>query len=137
MEVKKSISVFRSACAVSSGLDLFGDKWSLLIVRDLLYYKERSFKDFSRSGEKISSARLADRLSKLEQLTILTKEKHPTNKKVFLYRLTQKGKDLAPILAEIITWGQKYLGDHISPKSKYLATQIDEDREKTLAQFQH
>lgn len=126
---------FRSRCPISSSLDLLGDKWSLLIVRDLLYYKQRTFKDFSLSNEKISSARLSDRLMKLEQVGILIKENHPTNKKVFLYRLTQKGRDLAPIIAEFITWGYHYLNDHISETSKVTAEKLIKDRESIIEQL--
>ena len=127
---------FRSTCPISTGLDLFGDKWSLLIVRDLLYHGKRTFKDFSTSGENISSARLSDRLGKLEKQEILTKTNHPTNKKVFIYQLTQKGKDLAPIIAEFVLWGDKYLHNHISEFSKSLAKQLRDDKEQVLTQFQ-
>ncbi len=126
---------FRSGCAVSSVLDLVGDKWSLLIIRDLLYYGKRTFKDFSQAGERISSARLSDRLSKLENLEVLTKSLHPTNKKVYVYTLTPKGLDFAPVLAEIISWAYKHLGSHISGASKSLAKQIKADRELTLSRF--
>lgn len=128
--------IFRSTCPISTGLDLFGDKWSLLIVRDLLYHSKRTFKDFSTSGENISSARLSDRLGKLEKQEILTKTNHPTNKKVFIYQLTQKGKDLAPIIAEFVLWGDKYLHNHISEFSKSLAKQLHDDKEQVLSQFQ-
>ncbi len=129
--------IFRSQCPISSGLDLFGDKWSLLIVRDLLYHSERTFKNFSQSSENISSARLADRLSKLEKSGCLTKSKHPTNKKVFLYHLTQKGRDLAPILAEFVCWSNKYLNDHISEESKLFAEQLKNNREQVLSKYQN
>ena len=128
---------FRSTCAVSSGLDLFGDKWSLLIIRDLLYHSERTFKDFSKAGENISSARLSERLTRLVKQNIISKKRHPTNKKVYLYALTQKGKDLAPILAEFICWANKYLNDHISDFSKSLAQQLSQNREQALSQFKN
>ncbi len=130
-------SSFRSSCPISSSLDLFGDKWSLLIVRDLLRYGERTFKDFTDAGENISSARLAERLKRLEELEVLTKTNHPTNKKVFIYRLTQKGMDLAPIVAELILWSNKYLNHHISPSSKSLAKQLLIGKEAMLKQFQN
>ena len=132
MEEKK----FRSHCSISSSLDLFGDKWSLLIVRDLLYHKQRTFKDFSQSTEKISSARLSDRLTKLEYVGILIKKNHPTNKKVFLYELTQKGRDLTPIVAEFILWGYRYLKDHISESSKAIAEELLKNRTLVIEKFQ-
>lgn len=127
--------IFRSTCPISSSLDLFGDKWTLLIVRDLLYYGSRTFKDFSQSEEHISSARLAERLKKLEQIEALVKENHPTNKKVFNYKLTQKGKDLAPIIVDYIAWGNKYLNNHISEESKVFAKNLEKDREGTLKEI--
>ena len=126
---------FRSTCPISSSLDLFGDKWTLLIVRDLLYYGSRTFKDFSQSNEHISSARLADRLKKLEQMEALTKQNHPTNKKVFIYKLTQKGKDLAPAIVDLITWGNKHLSQHVSEESKAFAKNLEENRDGVLEQL--
>ncbi|WP_075342392.1 winged helix-turn-helix transcriptional regulator [Tenacibaculum agarivorans] len=135
MKVKKEASNFRSNCPLSLGLDLFGDKWSLLIVRDLLYYKERTFKDFSLAKEKISSARLANRLSKLEDLGILTKSNHPTNKKVFIYRLTQKGVDLAPIIAECMSWSYTYFNEYLSDEIKTIIKAYKENPKQVLQQF--
>ena len=128
MKAKKSKEIFRSSCPVSSALDLFGDKWSLLIVRELIKYGERTFKDFSQIKERISTARLSDRLSKLDDIGILTKSQHPSNKKVFLYNLTEKGMDLAPVITELIIWGASYLDDHVSEESKVLAKKLIEKR---------
>lgn len=135
MEAKKEKISFRSDCPISSALDLFGDKWSLLIIRDLVYFGERTFKDFSNAAERISSARLSDRLCKLEVLGIIKKSNHPTNKKVFLYNLTEKGMDLFPIVAEYVKWSNKYLNDHIDAQAKVFAQNLEKDREGTLRQF--
>jgi DNA-binding HxlR family transcriptional regulator len=135
MEAKKEKNIFRSNCPISSALDLFGDKWSLLIIRDLVYFGERTFKDFSNAAEKISSARLADRLCKLEVLELLIKSNHPTNKKVYLYTLTPKGMDLFPAIAEYVKWSNKYLNDHIAEPAKEFAQSLEKDREGTLNQF--
>ena len=135
MEAKEEKKKFRSDCPISSALDLFGDKWSLLIVRDLVYFGERTFKDFSNAAERISSARLADRLCKLEALDLLIKSKHPTNKKVYLYTLTPKGMDLFPVIAEYVKWSNKYLHHHISEAAKEFAKNLENDREGTLKQF--
>ena len=128
---------FRSACPISSGLDLFGDKWTLLIVRDLLHQGQRTFKDFMQAGEQISSARLSERLKKLEKIEVVIKENHPTNQKVFIYSLTQKGKDLAPVIADLISWSAKYLPEHVSSETQVLAERLETDREGTIAQFQN
>ena len=135
MKVKKDKNFFRSDCPISSALDLFGDKWSLLIIRDIAYFGERTFKDFSEAAEGISSSRLADRLSKLESLGVLTKSNHPTNRKVYLYNLTTKGFDLFPIIAEYVLWSNKYLYDYISEPAKEFAKMLQSDREGTLNQF--
>jgi len=132
-----SENIFRSTCPISSSLDLFGDKWTLLIVRDLLYHGSRTFKDLFGSEEKIPSSRLADRLKKLEKMDAITKENHPTNKKVFIYKLTQKGKDLAPAIVDLITWGNKYLNEHISEESKAFAKNLEENREGVLDKLQN
>ena len=135
MKAKNIKENFRSDCPISSALDLFGDKWSLLIIRDLVYFGERTFKDFSNAAEKISSARLSDRLCKLEVLDLITKANHPTNKKVFIYRLTEKGIDLFPVIAEYVRWSNKYLNEHISEQAKQFTKELEKDRERTLSQF--
>ena len=135
MESKKEKNNFRSDCPISSALDLFGDKWSLLIIRDLVYFGERTFKDFSTAAEKISSARLSDRLCKLESLDLIIKSNHPTNKKVFIYSLTEKGMDLFPVIAEYVKWSNKYLNDHIGEPAKQFAQNLEMDREGTLNGF--
>ena len=135
MKVKNNKNNFRSDCPISSALDLFGDKWSLLIIRDLVYFGERTFKDFANAAERISTARLSDRLCKLESLELITKSKHPTNKKVYLYNLTEKGMDLFPVIAEYVRWSNKYLNDHIAEPAKVVAQNLERDREGTLHQF--
>jgi len=135
MEAKKSGENFRSNCPISSALDLFGDKWSLLIIRDLVYFGERTFKDFSNADEKISSARLSDRLCKLEVLGLITKSKHATNKKVKLYNLTPKGMDLFPVIAEYVRWSNKYLNEHIAEPAKAFAQALEHNRDATLGAF--
>ncbi len=135
MKAKKEKKDFRSDCPISSALDLFGDKWSLLIIRDLVYFGERTYKDFSNAAEKISSARLADRLCKLEVLDLIIKSNHPTNKKVYVYTLTPKGMDLFPVIAEYVTWSNKYLTDQIAEPAKEFAKNLEIDRKGTLNQF--
>lgn len=102
-EIKK-----RSGCPVSSSLDIWGDKWSLLIVRDLMYAKECTYSDFLKSEEKIATNILATRLQMLESAGIISKSEHPDSKAKVLYRLTAKGIDLLPMLIEMYLWGEKY-----------------------------
>ena len=99
---------FRSDCPISCSLDVFGDKWSLLIIRDIMLRDKVSYSDFLGSEEKIASNILVNRLSVLEAENILVKEVSPANKSKFVYSLTQKGLDLLPIVIEIMDWGAKY-----------------------------
>ena len=105
---KKSRGLRRSGCPVSISLEIFGDRWSLLIVRDLMVRGFRRFKDFQNSGEDIATNILADRLRKLEEAGILTTQPDPEDARRRLYRLTQKGIDLAPVLLEILVWGANH-----------------------------
>lgn len=98
----------RSGCPVSIGLEIFGDRWSLLIVRDLMVRGFRRFKDFLESGEGIATNVLADRLRKLESAGILSTQTDPEDARRVLYRLTEKGIDLAPTLLDLLVWGAKH-----------------------------
>jgi DNA-binding HxlR family transcriptional regulator len=98
----------RSDCPISCSLDIFGDKWSLLIIRDIMLRGKVSYSEFLTSEEKIASNILVNRLSVLEEENILLKEVSPENKSKYIYSLTQKGADLLPIVIEIMDWGAKY-----------------------------
>lgn len=103
-----STSKKRSDCPISSSLDVWGDKWSLLIVRDLMFSKQCTYGDFLKSDEKIATNILASRLLMLEQNGIITKQDHPESKVKVLYKLTEKGINLLPLLIEINLWAEKY-----------------------------
>lgn len=107
--VVKMKSAFRSTCPIASALDIIGDKWSLLIVRDMLTIKKRTFKEFSDSSEGIAPGILSSRLKWLERNGLLTKRKLPGNKKENIYLLTETGIELAPIILELILWSYKNL----------------------------
>lgn len=98
---------FRSSCPIASALDLIGDKWSLLIIRDMILGGKKTFKEFSDSQEKIAPGILSSRLKLLESLELVTKRKLPENKKENIYLLTESGIDLVPMMAEIILWSDK------------------------------
>lgn len=100
---------FRSGCPLASTLDIVGDKWSLLIVRDMLIQGKKTFKDFSTSPEGIAPGILSSRLKWLEENELITKQKLPDNQKENIYLLTEKGIELAPIITEIILWSDKNL----------------------------
>ncbi|HRI60414.1 MAG TPA: helix-turn-helix domain-containing protein [Saprospiraceae bacterium] len=98
----------RSDCPISSSLDVWGDKWTLLIIRDLMEAKTCTYGDFLKSPEGIATNILAARLRALEENGIVLKLEHPDSKAKVLYKLTQKGIDLLPVLIEINLWAEKY-----------------------------
>ena len=96
---------FRSGCPISSTLDVVGDKWSLLIIRDMLVKHKKTFKEISNSDEKIAPSILSARLKLLESYKLIFKTKVPDNKKENIYLLTEKGIRLTPIIIEFCLWG--------------------------------
>lgn len=117
----------RSDCPVSYSLEAFGDKWSLLIVRDLMINKKCTYGDFIKSDEKIATNILASRLLSLEENGIIQKLEHPESKAKVLYQLTQKGIDLVPIIVEINLWAEKYT--EIPEIRKELVAEMNADKE--------
>ncbi len=123
MEIK-----FRSSCPISSALDIVGDKWSLLILRDMMFSNKKTFGEFAASAEKIATNILSDRLSTLEKTGIIQKGKLPHNKKTNIYSLTPKGIDYLPVLIDIILWSDANLSEHITEETKRLAKRIRKDK---------
>jgi len=105
---KKRKAQRRSGCPVSLSLEQFGDRWSLLIVRDLMVRGYRTYKDFQNSGEGIATNILSDRLQKLERAGIILAEVERSDGRRVNYRLTEKGIDLAPVLLELLVWGARH-----------------------------
>lgn len=97
----------RSPCPLACTLDLIGDRWTLLIIRDMLFFQKTKFAEFLDSPEKISTNILTDRLRKLEGAGLV--EKAPYNRQRMAYTATEKGKSLAPILKQLVEWGMKNL----------------------------
>ncbi|MEW5963240.1 MAG: helix-turn-helix domain-containing protein [Pseudomonadota bacterium] len=98
----------RSACPLNASLEIFGDRWSLLIVRDLLFKGRKTFREFQDSEEGIATNILTDRLKRLESEGIVERRKDPQDARRSFYRLTEKGIDLAPVVIEMIVWGARY-----------------------------
>ncbi|MCP2028524.1 DNA-binding HxlR family transcriptional regulator [Flavobacterium sp. HSC-32F16] len=120
----------RSDCPVSFSLEAFGDKWSLLIVRDLMLKKKCTYGELAKSDEKIATNILAARLLSLEENGIIKKLEHPDSKAKVLYQLTQKGIDLIPIIVEINLWAEKYT--EIPEERKEFLAQINADKERFI-----
>lgn len=119
---------FRSSCAIASALDLIGDKWSLLLIRDMLLNKKKTFKELAASEEGIATNLLSTRLKLLESLEVITKRKLPTNKKENIYLLTDKGMDLAPIILEIVVWSDKYVRAYNTEMNAYEKDHLDKSQ---------
>ena len=117
----------RSDCPVSNSLDIWGDKWSLLIIRDLMFAKECTYGDLLKSPEGIATNILASRLQALEENKIIEKLDHPDSKAKVLYRLTQKGIDLLPVMIEINLWAEKYFS--IPEDRKAMLKEVKKDKE--------
>ena len=99
----------RSGCPINLTLEMLGDKWSLLIIRDMIFGGKRHFRELLRSEEGISSNILADRLKMLTEMGMLTKRDDPSHKQKAIYSLTEKAIALVPVLAQVGAWGRKYL----------------------------
>ncbi|RWM13922.1 MAG: transcriptional regulator [Mesorhizobium sp.] len=98
----------RSGCPISLSLELLGDRWTLLIIRDLAFAGKRHFREFLLSDEGISSRTLAERLRTLQDEGILTRSDDPSHGLKAIYRLTEAGIDLLPVLATLGAWGSKH-----------------------------
>ncbi|MCB0414170.1 MAG: helix-turn-helix transcriptional regulator [Bdellovibrionales bacterium] len=117
----------RSQCPISFTLDLVGDKWSLLILRDLMLFNKKYYGEFLNSRESISTNILADRLQRLENSGLISKQKDEQDKKRLIYRPTEKGLDLLPLILEMVQWGVKYDMQTAAPLSE--VKKMKKDRE--------
>lgn len=98
----------RSDCPINFSLQTFGDTWSLLIVRDMVYFGKKTYHEFLASDERIATNILASRLAHLEATGILVKSRDEDDRRKEIYHLTEKGLDLIPILLDLATWGAKH-----------------------------
>ncbi|MCU7940412.1 MAG: helix-turn-helix transcriptional regulator [gamma proteobacterium symbiont of Bathyaustriella thionipta] len=105
----------RSACAIANTLDILGDKWTLLVIRDLFFGK-KTYSEFQKSPERIPTNILAERLKRLESAGIINKQSYQQRPVRYAYQLTAKGEALAPVLKEMVIWGNTFIPDTISMK---------------------
>ncbi|MVN20378.1 winged helix-turn-helix transcriptional regulator [Mucilaginibacter arboris] len=117
----------RSNCPLNFGLEIFGDKWTLLIIRDLMFFGKRHYNEFLASAEGISTNILADRLALLEQENFIKKSKDGAHKQKIIYSLTEKGIDLLPIILEIGLWSDKYAGSFLNEKKEIILGEVKKD----------
>src|SRR6266545_1198117 len=118
----------RSDCPISFALDIFGDRWSLLVMRDLLFQEKDQFGEFARSEERIASNILADRLQRLEHAGLIEKVPGPSGRERTAYLPTGKVKDLIPLLLEMVLWSAKHDPDTGAPKE--LVAELTRDKAK-------
>lgn len=105
---RKSQPCRRSGCPVNISLEMIGDRWSLLIIRDMMLRGFRTYQEFLNSDEGIATNILADRLRKLANDGIISTSQDPEDRRKLIYKLTQKGMDLAPVLLELVLWSARY-----------------------------
>jgi DNA-binding HxlR family transcriptional regulator len=117
----------KSHCAINFSLEIFGDSWSLLIIRDIVFSGKKTFGEFLYSQEHISPSVLTNRLAQLETNGILVKKPHETDNRKEVYQLTEKGLDLVPILLELAAWGAKH--DPETLISQTWIAEVQDDRE--------
>lgn len=123
----------RSACPISFSLEILGDRWSLLVLRDLVFRQRRHFQEFLESPEGIATNVLADRLERLEVHGIIRKEPDPDDRRRNVYSLTQAGLDLVPVLVELTIWGAKHDPESAYPRERLAL--FEGDREGTILHF--
>ena len=126
---KKRHAKRRSECPLNASVEMLGDRWSLLIVRDMMLRGSRTFKEFLEGYEGIATNILADRLHKLMAYGIIAAEPDPWDGRKLIYSLTAKGIDLAPVLTEMVLWAAA----HEETGNQALVRQMRKDKEKVLA----
>jgi DNA-binding HxlR family transcriptional regulator len=117
---------WRSGCPLNASVEILGDRWSLLIIRDVMLRGFHSYKEFLDSYEGIATNILADRLHKLETHGIITTEKDISDGRKVVYLLTEKGMDLAPVLTEMVLWAAA----HEDTQNQALVREIQKDKQK-------
>jgi len=118
----------RSYCPINLSLEIFGDSWTLLILRDLMFAGKRHFRELLQSDEQIASNILADRLKRLVEHGILTRTEDPTHKQKAVYSLTEKGIALLPIVVQIGAWGSRFVPESkkLDARSRAIVREIQE-----------
>jgi DNA-binding HxlR family transcriptional regulator len=116
---------FRCSCPCTSALDIVGDKWTLVIIKDMILLNKRTFKDFSESDEAIATNILSSRLNMLLEYEIIRKEKLSDNKQKNIYILTQKGLNLTPVIIDLMIWSDGNLRENHSTLALVPTVQLD------------
>jgi len=123
----------RSGCPLNFGLEIFGDKWTLLIIRDLMFFGKRYYNEFLSSAEGISTNILADRLALLEKESFIIKSRDEAHKQKVIYSLTEKGIDLLPVILEIGLWSDKYASPLLNKNKDIILGEVKKNRVKGVS----
>ena len=124
---------FRSLCPVATGLDVFGDKWTMLILRDMLFLHKSTFNEFKNAPELMPSKMLSNRLKKLESLGFISRTKGEVNKKNVHYLLEQKGMETFPIMVEIALFTTDFYYDHLGDTyTEVVKTRMKNDKDNYI-----
>lgn len=129
---RRALTAERSRCPISLALELFGDPWSLLVIRDLMFKGLRTFKEFQAAGEHIATNILSDRLARLEAAGVITRAPDPDDARRVRYGLSPKGAALAPILVEMVIWSAEY-NDTDAPAE--IVTHFKKNRRQVVAKI--
>lgn len=113
--MKKSSKSQRSTCPIANSLDILGDRWSLIIIRDLMFREKHEYGELLNSEEGISTSVLATRLEQLQCTGIIKKSNHPNDQKKYRYHLTEKGIDLMPLMIDLVLWGTQHVPGTMAP----------------------
>ena len=108
----------RSTCPISTGLEIVGDRWTLLVIRDMMFAGKRHFREFLQSEEGVSSNVLADRLAMLVERGLVTRDDDPTHAQKAIYRLTEAGISLLPVIASLSKWTQVHFPETQRPEAR-------------------
>jgi DNA-binding HxlR family transcriptional regulator len=119
----------RSGCPLNASVEMLGDRWSLLIIRDMMLRGFRSYKEFLESYEGIATNILADRLRKLEAHGVIRTERDASDGRKVIYLLTAKGIDLAPVMAEMVLWAAA----HEDTENEPLVQELQKDKDRFVA----
>ena len=129
----RAVTDRRSGCPISYALDLLGDKWTLLVLRDLLLMDKRHYRELLAAEEGIATNILADRLKRLEAQGVVDRETDPRDRRRLIYRVTDKGVALVPVLLELAAWGACHDEKTAAPKD--FAEEFRSDRDRVIARF--
>jgi DNA-binding HxlR family transcriptional regulator len=126
----------RSFCPINLSLEIFGDSWTLLVLRDMMFAKKRHFRELLQSDERISSNILADRLTGLVESGLLTKSDDPTHKQKAIYSLTEKAITLLPIIVQMGAWGSRWVPEakELDARSRKMIREIQEGGPRAWAE---